>query len=218
MFEHSCILCVGPADRRDLCADCATDLPWNRRACDACARPIPHGHRCGPCLRRPPPQARTVAPLRYAFPVDRLIVALKFSSHLPAGRVLGEVLAESIGAEPDPDVLVPVPLHPRRLRERGFNQAIEIARPVSRALRIPLRTRWCTRVRATAPQSDLEGKARRRNVRGAFTADARVAGLHVAVIDDVYTTGSTIAAVATALRRAGAARVDAWCVARAGSD
>lgn len=226
MFGHNCILCAGPATARDLCAACAADLPWTGSACATCARPIPHGRRCGPCLRRAPPQDATLAPLRYAFPVDRLILALKFAGRLPCGRVLGEVLAEHVVESrcenaatptPWPDFIVPVPLHPQRLRERGFNQAAEIARPVSKALRIPLRTRWCTRVRATPPQSGLEGKARRRNVRGAFAADARVAGLHVAVVDDVYTTGGTIAAVATALRRAGAVRVDAWCVARAGS-
>jgi ComF family protein len=160
----------------------------------------------------------TITALRYVFPVDQLVLALKFAGRLPPGRLLGELLAESVAVActKHPDVLVPVPLHPARLRERGFNQAMEIARPVSHALGVPVSTRACRRIRATAPQSDLKGKARRRNVRGAFIADEHVAGLHVAVIDDVYTTGSTIAAVTAALRSAGAARVDAWCVARAG--
>lgn len=157
-------------------------------------------------------------PFAYAFPVDRLLLKLKFGLSLPPGRVLGELLGEyliAVRSTASTDAIVPVPLHPERLRERGYNQAVELARPVARALRIPI-LRACRRTRHTPPQSTLTGAARRRNLKDAFTADAtQVAGLHLAVIDDVYTTGNTVAALTRALLRAGAASVVAWCVARA---
>ncbi|MCA1798490.1 MAG: ComF family protein [Xanthomonadaceae bacterium] len=173
---------------------------------------------CGPCLRRPPPQSATVAAFAYAFPVDRLLLKLKFGNSLPPGRVLGELLAIAVRSTAPtlecPEAIVPVPLHPKRLRERGYNQALELARPVARALRIPV-LRACRRTRNTPPQSTLAGPERRRNLKDAFVAEPQVAGLHLAVVDDVYTTGNTIAAVTRALYRAGAASVVAWCVARA---
>lgn len=157
--------------------------------------------------------------MHYAYPVDRLLLHLKFSNGLVAGRVLGELLADTLGRvqrdAPTVDWIVPVPLHPRRLRERGFNQALELAIPVRKSLGIKLMPTACRRIRATPPQTGLHGRARRSNVAGAFTADSGVKGKHVAVMDDVITTGGTVAAVATALYRAGAASVQAWCVARA---
>lgn len=223
LLPYHCLLCGAAGTGRDLCAGCCGDLPWLGVACLRCAAPLPSvcgPGACGRCLRRPPPQAETVAPFAYAFPVDQLLLKLKFGNALPPGRVLGELLGEFIGAQCAPptlvlpDMIVPVPLHPKRLRERGYNQAVELARPIARALRVPLR-HACHRVRHTAPQSTLAGAERRRNLKGAFVADADVAGLSLAVVDDVYTTGNTIAAVTRALYAAGAARVVAWCVARA---
>ncbi len=211
---------------RDLCAGCRADLPWLGPCCARCARPLATatgGAWCGRCLRRPTPQAATRIALRYAFPVDQLLQKLKFGGALPPGRVLGELLALNLsrreGAAPTTgniDALVPVPLHPRRMRERGFNQAVEIARPVARALSLPLLLHACRRVRDTPAQSGLDARERRRNPVGAFAANAEVAGKRVAIIDDVYTSGSTIAAVTHALLHAGATRVEAWCVARGG--
>ncbi len=215
VFGARCILCAGPARGRDLCDGCHADLPWSGPACDRCAFPLPAAGTCGRCLLRPLPHARTVAALRYAYPVDRLILALKFSGRLAVARVLGELLADTV---PDRDVelIVPVPLHPSRIRERGFNQALEIARPVARATGIRIASRTCVRTRSTQPQSALEPRARRRNVRGAFKVVRPVAGRMIAVVDDVYTTGHTVSAVAMALLAAGATRVEVWCVARAG--
>lgn len=218
MLPHHCLLCGARAERTDLCTGCRADLPWIAAVCRRCARPLPPGPPvCGPCLRRPPPQAATVAPLRYAFPADQLLLKLKFADSLPPGRVLGELLgAYLLERGATADVVMPVPLHPRRQRERGYNQALELARPVARALDIPLLTRACRRTHYTPAQSTLTAAERRRNLRRAFVADAaRVEGLTVALVDDVYTTGSTIAAAARALHAAGAARVFAWCVARA---
>jgi ComF family protein len=156
------------------------------------------------------------APYRYAAPLDRLIPALKFGGKLAHARLLGELLAEELAASGArrPELILPVPLHARRLRERGYNQALELARPVARALGLPLETRACTRLRATAAQSGLDLKARRANLRGAFAVPA-LGVKHVAVLDDVVTSGSTVAELARALARAGVERVDVWAVARA---
>lgn len=215
LFPHRCILCLAPGDAQDLCAACRTELPWLGPSCPRCAVPLPgSGMLCGRCLRRPPPQFATIAALHYAFPVDRLLLHLKFSNGLVAGRILGELLASAL-ARAAADLIVPVPLHRRRLRDRGFNQAHELSTPVGKALRIPVVPHGCKRTRATPPQTGLKGRARRRNVADAFVAAGFVAGKHVAVVDDVVTTGSTVAAVATALQKAGAASVQVWCVARA---
>jgi ComF family protein len=160
------------------------------------------------------------APLAYEYPVDRLVGRAKYRRRLHDARFLGELLAESLaaavqaGAVEPPDLLVPVPLHRRRLGERGYNQALEIARPVAKRLRLPLQPGLCKRVRATPEQAGLPAAERRRNLRAAFSAAASVRRARVAIVDDVITTGSTVAAVAQALRKAGAADVQAWVVAR----
>ncbi|HSS66808.1 MAG TPA: ComF family protein [Gammaproteobacteria bacterium] len=160
-------------------------------------------------------------PYLYVEPVATLIHALKFRRRLAVASVLGGLLAahlESPALEP-PQYIVPVPLHPKRQRERGFNQSMEIARPLSARLDVPIAPRLARRTRPTAAQSSLEGRdSRRRNVRGAFCAEIRPteAVHHVAMVDDVVTTGATVMALARALKRAGVARIDLWCVARAG--
>jgi ComF family protein len=155
------------------------------------------------------------------YPVDRLITGAKFRRRLQHARVLGELLAAAVaealqrGAVDRPEILVPVPLHPRRLGERGFNQALEITRPLAKRLRVPVCADLCARVRPTAEQTGLAAAERRRNVRRAFVASRAAAGARVAVVDDVITTGSTAAAVAQALREAGSAHIQVWTAARA---
>jgi ComF family protein len=140
----------------------------------------------------------------------------KFRARLNLIRLLGQCLALSLrerGAVM-PELIIPVPLHPARQRERGYNQALELARPLSRELSIPVDAKSCVRVQATAPQAGLEGKARRRNVRGAFRVSLAPPANHVALLDDVVTTGSTVAELAKVLLKAGVGRVDVWAVAR----
>ncbi len=156
-----------------------------------------------------------MVPLAWAFPVDRLVARFKYSGALFHGRLLGALLAEAV-AEREVDALVPVPLHPERLAERGYNQASEIARPVGRCLGVPVRTDLCRRVRATPPQTGLPAGDRRGNVAGAFAAHGSCEGLHLAVVDDVLTTGATAAGLARCLYRAGADAVQVWAVARGG--
>ncbi len=236
IWRPRCLLC-GEAGHLglDLCAACVASLPWNPCACDRCGLPLPAvagggggsdtdggrmpgdaGHvTCGTCLRRPPPQARCVAAFRYATPVDRLLPRLKFHADLAAGRLLAQLMGIACAGAERPHALVPLPLHRARLRERGFDQALEIARPLARMLAIPLRADLLVRSRPTTAQSRLDAAQRRRNVRNAFTVDRRRSvPVHVALLDDVMTTGATVHAAAGALRRAGVQRVDVWVCAR----
>lgn len=202
----------------DLCVDCTARLPWNPHRCPRCALPLPREATalpCGNCRRDPPPLAATVAPLLYAPPVDHWQPRFKFHQDLAAGRVLAALLAASCAMAPRPDALVPVPLHRARLRERGYDQALELARPLARASGLPLLDGVLLRTRETAPQSTLDAKRRRRNLQGAFVVrEGAELPAHVTLVDDVMTTGATLHAAATALRRAGVTRVDAWTCAR----
>jgi ComF family protein len=171
---------------------------------------------CDRCLRTPPPQVATCAATAYRFPLDQLLPRFKFHGDLAAGALLARLLAEAAVAAARPDAIVPVPLHRSRLRERGYDQALELARPVARSLALPLLPHGLRRIRATAAQSELDAAARRRNLSAAFAAGSDPLPAHVALVDDVMTTGSTLAEAAGTLRRAGVARVDLWVVARAG--
>jgi ComF family protein len=168
---------------------------------------------CGACLTAPPGFDRLVAPFVYAFPVDSLIQALKYGGRLVIARLLAEALVPLM--DEDVDCLVPVPLSDARLRDRGFNQAHEIARGVGRATRLKVVATLCRRVHDTPPQALLPWKERPRNVRGAFVCDSDVKGACVGIIDDVATSGATLNELSRVLKRAGAARVVGWSAARA---
>ena len=225
LWPARCLVCAEAGEEaRDLCRACSRVLPWNHDACLRCALPLPPPMDasttdaplvCGQCLRRPPPLQAVHAACLYDFPVDRLLPRFKFHQDLAAGRLLARLLAEACAEAPRPQALVPVPLHRARLRRRGYDQALELARPLAQALDLPLRQRLLQRVRATAAQSELSAAARRRNLRGAFVvAPVVTLPAHVVLVDDVMTTGATLHAAARALRRAGVARVDAWVCAR----
>jgi len=209
-----CALCRAPAGTHLLCHACAAALPSLGPACARCA--LPWTQACCPaCRRRPPPWRRAHAAWRYAFPVDRLLQGLKYGGELALARPLGEGLANALldaGAE-RPDRLVPMPLAAARARARGFNQSRLIAAVLARALRVPLHDALA-RMRETPPQAGLSLAARVTNVANAFHADARVAGRHLAIVDDVMTTGATLASATRALKAAGAADVHTWVVAR----
>lgn len=204
MLPEACLLCDRPAGRTP-------------NLCPACAGALPRLTGIG--------EHRIVA-LAYRPPVSTLVQWMKFEARLPAALTLGTLLAETLAetlaahgdAIPRPAAIVPVPLHPSRLRMRGFNQSLEVARPVARRLGLPLLPRICERTRATAPQSGLDSRAaRRRNVAGAFRLRAPLTGVErVAIVDDVVTTGATAAALARVLRTGGARRVDVWACAGRG--
>jgi len=204
-----------------LCSGCERALPRLTDACPRCAAPFEHAAiqgECGHCQRRPPPYARTVALFRYAPPVDHFIRTLKFHNGLGLATLLGRRLASRLQPEPGrPDRIMPVPLHPTRLRSRGYNQALELARPIAAALDIPLDYQSLQRIRATAAQSELPVEQRGRNMRGAFAvrAGSQLDGLRIALVDDVLTTGSTVVAASRALLAAGAMEIEVWVAARA---
>jgi ComF family protein len=192
-------------------------LPPLPPACPVCARPSPGAAVCGPCLKRQPKFVATLAACAYAFPIDRMVQALKYEHRLALAEPLGDALAAAaLRAPPSnlcPDALIAVPLGTARQRERGFNQSIEIARVVARRTGLPLVT-GLVRTGNAPPQATLPWAQRRRNVRGAFACAGSFAGRHVALVDDVMTTGATLEAAAAVLLQCGAARVDAWVVAR----
>jgi ComF family protein len=220
LWPTRCLVCgEAGGEAWDLCPACAAALPWQRQACRRCALPLPEagtdGTVCGGCLASPPPLDAVHAACLYAAPVDRLLPRFKFHEDLAAGRLLAQLMADAFASLPRPEALVPVPLHVARLRRRGYDQALELAKPLARAFRVPLRDRLLHRVRATAPQSERDAAARQRNVRGAFAVvPGVVLPRHVVLIDDVMTTGATLHAAARALRRAGVERVEAWVCAR----
>jgi ComF family protein len=218
-----CLLCNEAADgAAPICMACETDLPWLGDHCQTCALPMPAaGLTCGQCLTQPPAFEQVIAPWTYSFPIDSLITRFKHSAKWPFGHLLAELLAQALQHRfaddmPAPDALVPVPLAPSRLRQRGFNQAAMLARWLSVHLGLPCDERLTLRIQETNAQQDLNAAARKNNLRHAFALapDASVKGRHLALVDDVLTTGATAQALARLLMDAGATRVDIYCLAR----
>lgn len=221
VLPYTCILCGDSSDRQqDLCNPCYLDLPSIPHACMRCAIPLSSHARvlCGMCLQKPPPFDVGYALYVYQNPIAKLILELKFNQALHHARLLGELLAEKLQTfyryHTLPNIIIPIPLHAARLKERGFNQAVEIARPVSQQLKIPLDVDTCLRIKPTLPQATLHASARGLNVRHAFILKKLLTGQRIAVLDDVITTGSTIHEFCRMLKKHGAASIDIWCVAR----
>jgi len=214
LLPQDCFLCAAAAGGT-LCPACLDSLPRLAGVrCPVCALPTPDSQVCGACLKHPPHFDATSAVFRYEFPVDRLVQALKYAHRLAVTDFLGRMLA--LDAPPRrPDLIVPVPLSPARLAQRGFNQALEIARPLARALDAPIETRGIHRSRDTLPQAGLPWKERAKNVRHAFECGLDLSGKTVLLVDDVMTTGTTLDELARILKAHGAARVENRVLARA---
>ena len=216
-LPQRCELCAAASGAQLLCAACLDALPRLGPACPQCALPTAGGETCGRCLAHPPPFEATIAAFAYAFPVDRLLHAFKYHGRL----ALAEWGASAVLAERErhrgsrrPDRLIALPLSRERQRERGYNQAFELARMIARRLYLPLLRGEARRIRAAPPQATLPWSERARNVRGAFACELDLEGLNVAVIDDVMTTGASLSEFAATLKAAGAARIENWVVAR----
>jgi ComF family protein len=205
---EDCLLCGGEGGPELLCAACIAELPALPASCPRCALPSPAAALCGSCLNHPPHFDATLALWRYEFPCDGLVQALKYRARLALAGFFARSLASR--TMPEVDLIVPMPLHPRRLAERGFNQALEIARHLGR----PIEPRGVLRVKHTPPQTELPYEERAKNVRGAFLCKLDLTGARVAVLDDVMTTGATLNELARALKRAGATRVENLVIAR----
>jgi len=215
LLPASCLLCGGDGARPVLCPGCQGDLPLLPSAhCPRCAEPTPYGEHCGRCLHAPLHFDRAFALFLYDFPLDRLIHALKYGHRLGVAAWFGAGLAEAI-APAAGFLVVPMPLHPQRLKERGFNQAGEIARPLARRLGLSCASEALLRTRDTAAQASLPLAKRTGNVRGAFECRQDFSGRSILLVDDVMTTGATLDEAARSLKLHGATTVWAAVVARA---
>ncbi len=221
-LPQRCELCAAVSGAELVCGACTRDLPWLASVCPVCALPTsgaPAGALCGHCLSGPPAFDATVAAFAYAFPVDRLIHSLKYQGRLALAEWCADAILARRERTPGVDLsrphrLIAMPLAVERQRERGYNQALEIARVIGARTGVPILRRELTRIRATPPQTALPWAERARNVRGAFACNVDLSGLTVALVDDVMTTGASVAEAARTLKASGAVRVENWIVAR----
>ncbi len=227
-----CVACGRPARRRtwapsstppllDLCDACQAQLPVNLRACKRCALPLSGtqpGLICGHCQRHPPPYQASWCAYEYTYPITHLIRSLKYGGALATSRVLGTLLADYLREHrmgPWPECFIPMPLHALRYRSRGYNQVIELGRHLEQSLGIQMRTDLVARIRHTPEQAGLSRRARRKNLHRAFVTTNVVLPRHIAVLDDVITTGNTVYELAKTLKSGGAEDIEVWGLARA---
>ena len=225
LLPACCLLCGQACPHRLICLACENDLPRNLEACHVCGLPGSWGtgQVCADCLRHPPRWDQAVAALVYEYPVDHLVRRFKFHKDLACGQLLAEELARAVKArmedtarglsDEQPDLLIPVPLHFLRRWKRAYNQAELIAVEVQKLCKIPLVNNVLKRVQPTAAQSGLNRKARLKNLRNAFRC-LPVDGAHVALVDDVLTTGATLQECTRVLKQGGARKVSVWVAAR----
>ncbi|HET7831896.1 MAG TPA: ComF family protein [Gallionella sp.] len=211
-----CVLCGAMSHSGLWCGDCDRALPYhNAPHCPTCALPTPAGEVCGHCLSHPPRFTRTIAVFSYSFPLDKLIQAMKYGEQLALAHAFAAKLAKRAGEhETLPDLVIPMPLHPAKLRARGFNQSLLLAAKAAHKLNLRLLPHACRRVRDTPPQSTLAWKERRKNVRNAFRCDVDLTGKRVVLVDDVLTSGSSLNALAEAVHQRGAREIWTWVAAR----
>jgi ComF family protein len=230
LFPSRCILCgqtvITPAidDMIELCTDCYRNLPFNESCCAQCALPLPEAAGdqvlCGRCINKLPAFDYCHSLFRYEDDIIHLVHQLKFGDKISYARSLGELLYHRLQAEIEktgdrPDCLLPVPLHNRRLRQRGYNQSIEIARVMSHKLNIPIEYNLVERRRYTETQTGLNAKQRRKNISKAFLVSGEMRYRHVLVVDDVVTTGATVNELALLLKKHKVERVGIMSIARA---
>lgn len=216
LAPERCVWCGVAAARDGACAGCRAELPWNRTACPSCAQPLPAPATCRRCLDRAPAFDTACAPFVRREPVRAGVNRLKYGADFEQARILGGLMAEQIlvRGDPLPHLLIPVPLGWMRLLRRGHNQAVEIARVLSRRTGVAVDAQCARLRRRVEDQIGQTAAQRRRNLRDAFVVTRDLSGLHVALVDDVMTTGATLDALARATRRAGAARIEAWALLR----
>lgn len=224
LLPACCLLCGAASPKQLLCAGCEQDLPRITESCKRCALPATLGaaRLCAGCLRNQPAWDRAIAALVFEYPVDHLVRHFKFHKDMSCGQLLADELARSVSQilnahaltpEEKPDLLIPVPLHFLRRCWRGFNQAELLATALQRSSGIPMQRNLLRRISHTPAQSGLDRKARQRNLRDAFQCPS-LHGIHVALVDDVLTTGATLQECTKVLKRAGASRVSVWVAAR----
>ncbi len=217
LMPPQCRLCKAPGYRQlDLCRDCWNDLPRLGPQCIRCAEALPQAGICGRCQRDPPSFDAVLTPFTYQQPLDFFIGQLKFSQQRAYARLLSHLWLIDTELDRRPEALIAVPLDPRRLAQRGFNQANLLAKLLAKRLAMDLQSDLVKKVRSTAAQTNLDASARRKNLRGSFAIKTRARlPRHVAIVDDVMTTGATANELAQLLRQAGVDKIDVWVCARA---
>ncbi len=209
-----CLLCGSSSGSDCLCQACREHLPILGHSCPRCASPLQQTALCGHCLNKPPEQDASFSLFRYHSPIDRLIVDLKYHDTLALSRFFAAQMAGQLKERALPQLLIPIPLHPRRLRQRGYNQSLELAKQLSKQLTIPVRHDILMRIKDTPPQASLPFSERKNNMKEAFQINSTDIPAHIALIDDVLTTGHTVNVAAKILRKIGVQNIEVWTIAR----
>lgn len=216
-LPHNCFLCGATAEQA-LCGACLHDLNWQEQGCIRCAAQltgISTAPVCGQCLTHPPPFQRLYTVFDYDYPLNNLIKAAKYQTNLAILQLLGELMANHLNPDCLPDGIIAVPMHPVDLRRRGYNQALELARIIAKRMQRPVQSNACQCTRRKQPQARLSYQDRLHNVRGLFQVQSLpTTWQHIAIVDDVVTTGATVSELSQTLLQAGVQQVDVWCCAR----
>lgn len=222
-IPQQCLLCLSPTSNKHLlCSGCEKDLVKNHNHCVICAVPfaVPHSDKmelvCGKCQKNPPHYTTSIIPHLYTSPLKQLISHLKFHGNLTYAPLLAQNFINALKRRKTtlPECIIPVPLHTHRLRERGFNQALELANLVATQLNIAVDYSLCQRNKSTPFQSGLSAAQRKKNLKNAFTVTKQHSYKHVAIFDDVVTTGTTINELAKQLKQSGVKTIEIWAIAR----
>lgn len=219
LFPVRCLLCDLIANNnRFICETCYCTLPISKNNCKQCGLTISESEViCTQCSINPPPFDYTFCLFNYKEPISSLITQLKFNGNLMIAKLFAQYWIDYFNDHENkfPELIIPVPLHYQRLKERGFNQALEIAKPIGKYFNIPVDTRTCIKLKNTAQQSSLSASKRQKNLKNAFGLSDSINKQHVAILDDVMTTGNTVSEITFLLKKAGVGRVDILCCARA---
>jgi ComF family protein len=218
LFKQKCLLCDANTDAwggntSAVCRGCLNDLPWHpKNACPQCGLSST-GQLCGSCISSPPDFDATISIFLYDFPIEAMMQRYKYGNMLSLCAFFGQMLSEKVSTD-SVDLIIPMPMHPQRLKERGFNQALEISKILSISHEEKLDYRSSGRQKLTPPQASLPLKERVKNIKGAFNVNTDLTGKRIAIVDDVMTTGASLNELAKTLKKAGAAHVECWVIAR----
>lgn len=218
LFQQCCFCGARCDNFFRICNPCHKELPWVKTHCINCGHPISNEKKsvCEHCIDQKRYYDTIISPFYYQEPLSKLVTSFKFRHELGMARVLAELITpyfvDYYDDHTTPDIIIPIPLHNKRLKERGFNQCIEIGKHVSKSLQIPLERHVAKRIRNTPAQHKLNEKDRKHNLKKAFQIDTNIKSCHVAVLDDVFTTGTTMKLFCEQLKKTGVRQVDAWCV------
>jgi len=225
IIPRHCLFCLQKTQNAfDLCAACIADLSINNHCCQRCALPLEHDsgqmiYMCGHCLSHRYYYDQVISPFGYVDDMAYLIKKLKYHQKIHYADLLAKLFIAQVKTMHNfqlPQIIMPIPMHQQRLKHRGYNQALELARIFSSYYQLPLNFSALIRSRYTHFQAEMSGSKRQQNVKNAFIIKKEIQYTHIALIDDVMTTGSTVNEVAKVLKQVGVKKVDIWTIARAG--